>query len=126
MRVAVFSSKAYDRLFLDQANEASRHELVYFEPPLTAETAALAAGFRGVCAFVNDRLDQEVLRQLHNSGTELIAPVTLGDDAYVAAGSCITNDVPAGALGVARARQVNKEDWVTRRKADRNTSLPDV
>ena len=60
------------------------------------------------------------------SGTELIAPVTLGDDAYVAAGSCITNDVPAGALGVARARQVNKEDWVTRRKADRNTSLPDV
>ena len=73
MRVAVFSSKAYDRLFLDQANEAPRHELVYFEPPLTAETAALAAGFRGVCAFVNDRLDQEVLRQLHNSGTELIA-----------------------------------------------------
>ena len=60
------------------------------------------------------------------SGTELIAPVTLGDGAYVAAGSCITNDVPAGALGVARARQVNKEDWVTRRKADRNTSLPDV
>ena len=50
------------------------------------------------------------------SGTELIAPVTLGDDAYVAAGSCITNDVPAGALGVARGRQVNKEDWVTRRK----------
>ena len=60
------------------------------------------------------------------SGTELIAPVTLGDDAYVAAGSCITNDVPAGALGVARARQINKEDWVTRRKADRNTSLTDV
>ena len=50
------------------------------------------------------------------SGTELIAPVTLGDDAYVAAGSCITDDVPAGALGMARGRQVNKEDWVTRRK----------
>ena len=50
------------------------------------------------------------------SGTELIAPVTLGHDAYVAAGSCITDDVPAGALGMARGRQVNKEDWVTRRK----------
>ena len=56
------------------------------------------------------------------SGTELIAPVTLGDDAYVAAGSCITNDVPAGALGVARSRQVNKEDWVSRRKKSQDTA----
>ena len=51
------------------------------------------------------------------SGTELIAPVSLGDDAYVAAGSCISDDVPSGALGVARSRQVNKDGWVTRRKA---------
>ena len=51
------------------------------------------------------------------SGTELIAPVTLGDDAYVAAGSCISDDVPPGALGVARGRQVNKDGWVVRRKA---------
>ena len=50
------------------------------------------------------------------SGTELIAPVSLGDDAYVAAGSCISDDVPSGALGVARSRQVNKDGWVTRRK----------
>ena len=49
------------------------------------------------------------------SGAALVAPVTLGDDAYVAAGSCITNDVPASALGVARSRQVNKEGWVTHR-----------
>jgi bifunctional UDP-N-acetylglucosamine pyrophosphorylase/glucosamine-1-phosphate N-acetyltransferase len=60
------------------------------------------------------------------SGTELIAPVTLGNDAYVAAGSCITNDVPAGALGVARAQQVNKDDWVARRKKSRNTAPSDV
>ena len=59
------------------------------------------------------------------SGTELIAPVTLGDDAYVAAGSCITDDVPAGALGVARCQQVNKEDWVTRRADTRTTSPSD-
>ena len=51
------------------------------------------------------------------SGTELIAPVTLGDDAYVAAGSCISDDVPPGALGVARGRQVNKDGWAVRRKA---------
>ena len=54
------------------------------------------------------------------SGTELVAPVTLGDDAYVAAGSCITDEVPAGALAVARGRQINKRDWVARRKKGRN------
>ena len=43
------------------------------------------------------------------SGTELVAPVTIGQGAYVAAGSCITEDVPASALAIARGRQVNKE-----------------
>jgi bifunctional UDP-N-acetylglucosamine pyrophosphorylase/glucosamine-1-phosphate N-acetyltransferase len=38
-----------------------------------------------------------------------VAPVTIGDDAWIAAGSVITEDVPAGALAIARARQVNKE-----------------
>ena len=37
--------------------------------------------------------------------------MSVGDGAYTAAGSTITDDVPAGALGIARARQVNKEDW---------------
>ena len=41
----------------------------------------------------------------------LIAPVTLGEGAWTAAGSAITEDVPAGALGIGRARQVNKEGW---------------
>ena len=48
--------------------------------------------------------------------TNLIAPVTVGDGAYTAAGSTITQDVPAEALGIARARQVNKEGWVRRKK----------
>ena len=39
----------------------------------------------------------------------LVAPVSIGDDAWIAAGSVITEDVPAGALAIARARQVNKE-----------------
>jgi bifunctional UDP-N-acetylglucosamine pyrophosphorylase/glucosamine-1-phosphate N-acetyltransferase len=38
-----------------------------------------------------------------------VAPVTIGDDAWIAAGSVITEDVPANALAIARARQVNKE-----------------
>jgi len=48
--------------------------------------------------------------------TTLVAPVTLGDDAYTAAGSIITEDVPAGALGIARARQKNIDDYARRRK----------
>ncbi|MCX6537990.1 MAG: DapH/DapD/GlmU-related protein [Acidobacteria bacterium] len=50
------------------------------------------------------------------SDTQLIAPVTVGAGAYVAAGSSITQDVPAGALGVARAKQTNIEGWVKRKK----------
>jgi len=48
--------------------------------------------------------------------TTLVAPVTLGDDAYTAAGSVITEDIPAGGLGVARARQKNVSDYAARRK----------
>ena len=48
--------------------------------------------------------------------TNLVAPVTVQDDAYVAAGSTITDDVPQGALSIARARQVNKEGWVEKRR----------
>jgi bifunctional UDP-N-acetylglucosamine pyrophosphorylase/glucosamine-1-phosphate N-acetyltransferase len=48
--------------------------------------------------------------------SQLIAPVRIGRGAYVAAGSCITEDVPAGALGIARSRQVTKDDWVRHRK----------
>ena len=48
--------------------------------------------------------------------TTLVAPVSLGDDAYTGAGSVITEDVPAGALGIARERQRNIADYAERRK----------
>jgi bifunctional UDP-N-acetylglucosamine pyrophosphorylase/glucosamine-1-phosphate N-acetyltransferase len=50
------------------------------------------------------------------SDSQLIAPVRVGKGAYVAAGSSITEDVPAGALGIARGKQVNKPDWVDKKK----------
>jgi bifunctional UDP-N-acetylglucosamine pyrophosphorylase/glucosamine-1-phosphate N-acetyltransferase len=50
------------------------------------------------------------------SDTQLIAPVRVGKDAYVGAGSSITDDVPAEALAIARGKQVNKEGWVARNK----------
>lgn len=48
--------------------------------------------------------------------SQLIAPVRIGKDAYVAAGSSITDDVPADSLAIARGRQVVKEGWVKQRK----------
>lgn len=51
------------------------------------------------------------------SNSALVAPVTIGAGAYVGAGSTITQDVPAGALGVARGHQHNKADWAASRKA---------
>jgi bifunctional UDP-N-acetylglucosamine pyrophosphorylase/glucosamine-1-phosphate N-acetyltransferase len=50
------------------------------------------------------------------SDSQLIAPVRIGAGAYVAAGSSITEDVPAGALGVARGRQTNILDWAKKRR----------
>jgi bifunctional UDP-N-acetylglucosamine pyrophosphorylase/glucosamine-1-phosphate N-acetyltransferase len=50
--------------------------------------------------------------------------VTVGDGAYVAAGSCITNEVPPGALALGRSRQVNKDGWAARRKKARSAEPP--
>jgi bifunctional UDP-N-acetylglucosamine pyrophosphorylase/glucosamine-1-phosphate N-acetyltransferase len=51
------------------------------------------------------------------SNSTLVAPLEIGDGAYVAAGSVITDAVPADALGMGRARQVNKEGWASQRRA---------
>jgi bifunctional UDP-N-acetylglucosamine pyrophosphorylase/glucosamine-1-phosphate N-acetyltransferase len=50
------------------------------------------------------------------SDTTLVAPVTVGEGAYVAAGSTITEDVPKDALALGRARQVTKPGWAARRR----------
>jgi bifunctional UDP-N-acetylglucosamine pyrophosphorylase/glucosamine-1-phosphate N-acetyltransferase len=50
------------------------------------------------------------------SDSQLIAPVRVGRGAYVAAGSSITEDVPDGALGIARGKQTNKAGWVERKR----------
>ena len=51
------------------------------------------------------------------SNSTLVAPVTLADGSYIAAGSAVTTDVPAGALAIGRARQENKDGWVAKRQA---------
>ena len=73
MRVAVFSTKPYDEQFLRDANEGVGHELRFFEPRLTLETAPLAFGADAVCAFVNDDVCAEVLQALSDAGVRLVA-----------------------------------------------------
>ena len=73
MKMAVFGTHEFDRTALDQANELSQHELVYFEPSLSKQTVALAKGFPAVCVFVHDRVDEETLVDLRAGGTTLVA-----------------------------------------------------
>jgi D-lactate dehydrogenase len=73
MKVAFFSAKAYDRTSFAAANTRFGHELVFLEPHLNGQTAALAAGCAGVCAFVNDHLDAGTLEVLAQLGVRLIA-----------------------------------------------------
>jgi D-lactate dehydrogenase len=73
MKTAVFSTKAYDRHALDEANKQFKHDLIYHGESLHWATAAMAAGCPAVCAFVNDTLDGPTLSVLAGSGTRLIA-----------------------------------------------------
>jgi len=98
MRVTVFSTKSYDRRFLDLANSAAdnRHQLRYIEARLTQDSAALANGAQAVCAFVNDVLDRPVLETIAGGGTRLVALRSAGFNHV---------DLPAAAaLGIAVAR----------------------
>ena len=56
--------------------------------------------------------------------TSFVAPVSVGDDAYTAAGSVVTEDVPPGALAVARARQENIEGFAERAQSGRSDARP--
>jgi bifunctional UDP-N-acetylglucosamine pyrophosphorylase/glucosamine-1-phosphate N-acetyltransferase len=58
------------------------------------------------------------------SDSTLVAPITVGDGAYIGAGSCITKDVPADALAVARGHQITKEGWAATRRARRPPKQP--
>jgi len=96
MDVAVFSTKSYDRRFLDAANRTAGHGLTYLEFRLTAETAVQAAGHDAVCVFVNDELPAGVLKRLAASGVRLVA--------LRCAGFNNVDLAEANALGIAVAR----------------------
>lgn len=73
MKVAVFSTKPYDRYFLEKANQDYGHDLRFFEVHLSHLTAPLARDVEAVCVFVNDRADEAALKILTDNGVRLLA-----------------------------------------------------
>jgi D-lactate dehydrogenase len=72
MKIAVFSTKSYDREFLLKAREGSDQEFTFLEPRLNEATAALAHNHDAVCIFVNDVADAAVVQKLKSLGVRLI------------------------------------------------------
>jgi D-lactate dehydrogenase len=72
VKIAVFSTKSYDRNALTEANVRHCHDLAFFDPRLTAETSVLARGFDAVCPFVNDELTAPVIAALAEGGVRLL------------------------------------------------------
>jgi D-lactate dehydrogenase len=73
MKTTIFSTKPYDRRFLDRVNQRHGHELRYFEAKLNRGTAGLASGSDAVCIFVNDRADAPTIEALASESVKAIA-----------------------------------------------------
>lgn len=73
MKIGFFSAKHYDMQYFDRTNAAFGANIEYFDYRLCMQTVKLAEGFEIVCAFVNDSLCEEVLVELSQGGTKIIA-----------------------------------------------------
>ena len=87
MKVAVYSSETYDRQKLSLAGEGSRLDFTFFEHRLTSDTVRTCRGFEGVCLFVNDDANGEVIRALAETGSQGNRPPLRGIQQYRFAGS---------------------------------------
>lgn len=73
MKLAVYSTKQYDKKYLQQVNESYQYDLEFFDFLLTEKTAKTAHGCDGVCIFVNDDGSRPVLEELKKHGVKFIA-----------------------------------------------------
>lgn len=71
MKLAIFNTKSYDRIYFNRYNTS--HVLKFYETGLSSESVELAAGYEGVCVFVNDQLDAAVIEQLAAKNVKIIA-----------------------------------------------------
>lgn len=73
MRIAFFDTKPYDIPGFDRYCEGTDLQIKYFENNLNEDTVSLAAGFDGVCVFVNDTVNEAVVNRLYELGVKVIA-----------------------------------------------------
>lgn len=73
MKIAVFSTKSYDKEYFETYKEHYDFEFTYFETALNRHTANLTSGFEVVCVFVNDKVDDKTIEILAQNGIRLIA-----------------------------------------------------
>lgn len=73
MKIAFFDSHNFEKEIFKRINQNFHHDIVFFETRLTEHTVSLAKGFPCVCAFVNDRLNQDILQTMAAAGTRLVA-----------------------------------------------------
>jgi D-lactate dehydrogenase len=57
MKIAVFSTKSYDKIYFEKQKVKSKQTFTYFETALNDDTTNLTIGYEGVCVFVNDKID---------------------------------------------------------------------
>ncbi|MGH7387932.1 MAG: bifunctional UDP-N-acetylglucosamine diphosphorylase/glucosamine-1-phosphate N-acetyltransferase GlmU [Candidatus Rokuibacteriota bacterium] len=102
------------------------HHVSYTGDATLGERVNVGAGTI-TCNYDGERKHRTIVGDDAFVGTNssLVAPVTIGEGAYVAAGSVITKDVPPGALAVERSPQVVKDGWATRRAGRRAAARKD-
>jgi bifunctional UDP-N-acetylglucosamine pyrophosphorylase / glucosamine-1-phosphate N-acetyltransferase len=96
---------------------AKANHLAYLGDATIGSATNVGAGTI-TCNYDGEKKHQTVIGNnvFVGSNSTLVAPLKLADGAYIAAGSAVTKDVPAGALGIGRARQENKEGWREKRR----------
>lgn len=80
IKIAVFSSKHYDREHLEMANKQFGYDIEYYEHKLSCKTAVTAKGFDAACIFVNDEADKRALNELAALGVKILALRCAGFD----------------------------------------------
>lgn len=73
MKIAFFDTKPYDKEIFEQINQEFGFEVKFFKNHLSPESVLMAAGYEVVCIFVNDLVTEEVVNNLYEGGTRLIA-----------------------------------------------------
>ena len=73
MKIAFFSTKSYDRTHFESEVAKTDHEITFFEDALTLQTATLVTGYDAVCIFVNNPMDEPLIKKISEMGVEVVA-----------------------------------------------------